>query len=105
MEHAGLKPRVVIDCSHGNSRKDHTRQRKVLSSAVRQRREGRSEIIGVMMESNLLEGKQSIPDDPTELRYGVSITDACIGWDETAELLHWTYQSLAPVFQDQTVRA
>jgi len=105
MEHAGLKPRVVIDCSHGNSRKDHTRQRKVLSSAVRQRREGRSDIIGVMMESNLLEGKQSIPDDPAELRYGVSVTDACIGWDETAELLRWTYQSLAPVSQDQTVRA
>jgi 3-deoxy-7-phosphoheptulonate synthase len=95
MADAGLEPRVVIDCSHGNSRKDHTRQRKVLNSAIRQRIEGRREIIGVMIESNLEPGRQSIPDDPAELQYGVSITDGCIGWPETEELLEWAAKRLS----------
>lgn len=95
MEDAGLEPRVVIDCSHGNSRKNPSRQRKVLNSAVRQRVEGRREIVGIMIESNLEPGRQSIPDDPSELQHGVSITDACIGWPETEELLEWASARLS----------
>ncbi|TVQ39732.1 MAG: 3-deoxy-7-phosphoheptulonate synthase [Spirochaetaceae bacterium] len=91
---AGIEPAVVIDCSHGNSRKDHTRQHKVLRSVVRQRLEGRREIAGFMLESNINPGFQEISTDPAHLQYGVSITDACIGWEETAELLRWVRQQL-----------
>ncbi len=84
---AGLEGRIVVDCAHGNSRKDHTRQEKVLKSVIRQRTEGRKEIVGFMMESNLSEDRQDIPSDPRQLTYGVSITDPCVGWDTTERLL------------------
>ncbi len=89
MAAAAIGPAVVIDCSHGNSRKDHTRQHKVLRSVVRQRIEGRNEIIGFMLESNIHPGRQEVGKEAGRLRYGVSITDACIGWEETADLLRW----------------
>lgn len=91
---AGIDPAVVIDCSHGNSGKDHTRQRKVLRSVVRQRLEGRTELVGLMLESNINPGNQELGAQPAALRYGVSITDPCIGWEETEELLRWAYQRL-----------
>ena len=87
LREAGLEGRIVVDCSHGNSRKDYTRQAKVLKSVIRQRLEGRKEILGFMMESNLSEGRQDIPEDPGQLSYGVSITDPCIGWEMTERLL------------------
>ena len=94
LEEASLPARVMVDCSHMNSRRDHTRQQKVLRSVVRQRVQGQDAIIGFMLESNLKPGKQPIPERPQQLEYGLSITDACIGWDETAELLRWADRKL-----------
>jgi len=79
---SALPERVVIDASHGNSGKDHRRQPVVVADIGEQIANGQSGIVGVMIESFLVEGKQSAP-----LRYGVSITDACIGFQGTIELL------------------
>jgi len=77
---------ILIDCSHDNSSKDHTRQARVCRDALQQVRAGDQRIMGVMVESNLHAGRQNwMPDAP--LRYGVSLTDACIGWEETETLL------------------
>jgi 3-deoxy-7-phosphoheptulonate synthase len=95
MDEAGLVPSVVVDCSHANCGKDHRRQRAVFEDVVRQRTEGRHEIIGVMLESHLFPGRQPLDDDPSALRYGVSITDPCIGWDETEELIRDAARELA----------
>ena len=86
LENAGLAPRLMIDCSHANSNKDHTRQSLVCRDVARQVANGDRHIIGVMMESNLVAGAQKLVQGQ-ELVYGQSITDACIGWDETLGLL------------------
>ncbi len=83
----GLKPAIMVDCSHANSHKKAANQKVVLEDVAKQIKEGNTSIFGVMMESNLLFGKQSIPSDLKLLKYGVSVTDECIGWDETEELL------------------
>jgi len=83
---AGVSERLMVDCSHGNSGKDHRRQREVVKSVITQRTADASPIFGVMLESHLIEGRQDCRD-PSSLVYGQSITDACIGWDETDELL------------------
>jgi 3-deoxy-7-phosphoheptulonate synthase len=80
---AKLPANIVVDCSHGNSRKNHALQSLVLKDVVSQIVEGNRSIKGVMLESNLGEGNQKL-SNPAELRYGVSITDACLGWDATA---------------------
>jgi 3-deoxy-7-phosphoheptulonate synthase len=83
---AGLAPAMMIDCSHANSRKDHTRQPLVCRDVAQQIASGDRRIIGAMLESNLVAGCQKhIPGQP--LVRGQSMTDACIGWDETAPLL------------------
>ncbi|MFK8080833.1 MAG: 3-deoxy-7-phosphoheptulonate synthase [Granulosicoccus sp.] len=82
---AGLPERVMIDCSHANSRKMHRRQRYVCRDVCAQLSDGDSRIMGVMIESNLVEGAQSISNKP--LVRGQSITDACLGWDDTVPLL------------------
>ncbi len=84
---AGLSPRLVVDCSHANSGKVSAQQEVVWDSLVQQRMDGTTAITGMMLESNLEEGNQSIPEDLSKLRYGVSVTDACLGWDKTRELL------------------
>lgn len=91
----GIEPAILIDCSHGNSGKDHTLQKWVLRSLVDQRMAPNPSIIGFMMESNLIAGNQPIPKKREELEYGLSITDACIGWDETEAMIMDAYQSLA----------
>ena len=88
---AGVRSQLLVDCSHGNSSKDHTKQAKAFKDVVEQRVEGNTDIIGCMVESNLAPGKQDLGDAPSQLNYGVSITDACIGWKETEELLTWTH--------------
>ena len=90
----GLPKRVVVDCSHGNSNKDHTKQEVVLNSLIDQIVEGNTSIIGVMLESNLFEGNQPISKDVSCLKYGVSITDKCIGWDATEQLIMAAYERL-----------
>jgi 3-deoxy-7-phosphoheptulonate synthase len=77
-----LEPRLLIDCSHGNCGKDHRRQKIVFESVIEQAAENKA-IAGLMLESHLLPGKQPLGDDPSLLSYGVSITDPCLGWDET----------------------
>ena len=84
---AGLTSRLMVDCSHGNSSKDFRRQVEVLRSVASQIRKGSSHIMGVMLESHLVEGSQKLTDDPTTLAIGQSITDACIDIDTTALLL------------------
>ena len=79
---AGVSPRLMVDCSHANSRKDYTRQMEVAQDVAAQIRNGEQNIMGVMVESHLVEGRQDKPET-----YGQSITDACIGWDTTEELL------------------
>jgi 3-deoxy-7-phosphoheptulonate synthase len=85
-EEAIARP-VMVDCSHGNADKDHTRQSAACREVLRQVRGGQRKIMGLMLESNLEAGKQAWKEG-VNLKYGVSITDACIGWDETAKLLH-----------------
>lgn len=82
-----LHPAVMVDCSHANSNKDPKRQPIVWQSILDQRAEGRREIIGAMLESNLHFGAQSLGTDPSTLQYGVSITDGCMDWEMTEELL------------------
>ncbi|MBT3271644.1 MAG: 3-deoxy-7-phosphoheptulonate synthase, partial [Spirochaetales bacterium] len=87
LREAGIDPAILVDCSHGNSGKDHTLQEWVLRSIVDQRMAPNESIIGFMMESNLFGGKQKIPSDLSELKYGISITDPCISWDDTERML------------------
>jgi 3-deoxy-7-phosphoheptulonate synthase len=82
-----VNPSIVIDCSHANSRKDYTRQKRILRSVVDQVVLGQRAIKGFMIESNLFEGCQSITDDLKQLKYGVSVTDPCLGWEDTKKLL------------------
>ncbi len=84
---ANLPPRIVIDCSHGNSNKDHKQQGKVFASIVEQIANGDTAIVGMMLESHLHEGSQKMTGDPADLRYGVSVTDKCIGWEETERII------------------
>jgi 3-deoxy-7-phosphoheptulonate synthase len=86
LQQAGLPARIMIDCSHANSNKDYQRQSEVCRDVAGQLRQGNRGIIGVMLESNLLAGAQKL-ENASALVYGQSITDACIGWDETYELL------------------
>ncbi len=89
-----LNPRLVIDCSHGNSQKDHTLQSIVFKSVITQINHGNEHIAGLMLESHLFEGKQPL-ENPSGLTYGVSITDSCIGWDETESLILWADEVLS----------
>ncbi len=83
---SGLAPALMIDCSHANSRKDHTRQPAVCRDVAAQIAGGDTRIIGLMLESNLVSGAQKhVRGRP--LTYGQSVTDACIGWEETVPLL------------------
>ena len=82
LTNAGVSPRLMVDCSHANSRKDYTRQMEVAQDVAAQIRNGEQNIMGVMVESHLVEGRQDKPET-----YGQSITDACIGWDTTEEML------------------
>ncbi|OLF09711.1 3-deoxy-7-phosphoheptulonate synthase [Actinophytocola xinjiangensis] len=84
---AGLRPRVVIDASHDNSRKDHVRQAVVAGEIAEQVATGAHGVAGVMLESNLVAGRQDLHPG-TPLVYGQSITDACLSWDTTADVLH-----------------
>lgn len=83
---AKLPVNIVVDCSHANSRKNHALQTLVMKDVVNQIADGNRSIKGVMLESNLFEGNQKL-GKPADLRYGVSITDACLSWDTTEACL------------------
>jgi 3-deoxy-7-phosphoheptulonate synthase len=87
LEKAGLPGSIVVDCSHGNSNKDPGLQALVAENVTNQILEGNRSIVGLMLESNLSWGSQPIPSNRDELRYGVSVTDACIDWETTEGLL------------------
>ena len=87
LEKAGLAPNIMVDCSHANSNKDYTLQPLVLENVANQIVEGNRSILGVMIESNLEAGNQSIPAELSELKHGVSITDACLDWPATETAL------------------
>ena len=83
-----LKQCLIIDCSHDNSKKDYKKQKLVVRDIITQKKYGNKSIKGIMLESNIYEGKQTIPVNIKELKYGISITDSCIGWEETELLLN-----------------
>ena len=91
---ANLPPRLVIDCSHGNSNKDYKIQPVVLENLIQQIVDGNTSIVGMMLESNLHEGNQPIPSQLEQLKYGVSVTDKCIGWEETEKIILAAHQKL-----------
>jgi 3-deoxy-7-phosphoheptulonate synthase len=90
---AGLPALLMIDCSHDNSGKNPRLQPHVLRSVVQQRLDGNASIIGAMIESHLEDGSQS--PDKGKLKYGVSITDGCLGWTKTESLLKYAHDMLA----------
>ncbi len=96
-----LEPRLIVDCSHGNCGKDHTKQTLVFRTVIDQAMVNPA-IAGLMLESHLFPGKQPLYDDLNFLSYGVSITDPCLGWDETEELLRSTSISLVQKWCSQT---
>lgn len=88
LENASLIPRIMVDCSHGNSQKKFQNQIKVLEDLCDQIRSGDDTVSGIMIESNLVEGNQKMsPDGLDNLVYGKSVTDACVGWDETVRMV------------------
>ena len=92
---AGLPPVMMVDCSHANSFKQHARQEDVWRDVIQQRMAGTRSLAGLMVESYLHEGAQPFPRPRSELRPGVSITDACLGWDVTERMLRWGHAALA----------
>ena len=92
---AKLPAVLMVDCSHANSGKQHARQEDVWRSAIEQRVAGNRALIGAMVESYLSEGNQPFPRKPSELRYGVSITDPCLGWETTERMLRQGHAALA----------
>lgn len=84
---AGLEPRVLVDCSHAQTKKDYRKQPEVLATLIAQVRSGNRAIMGVMLESNIEAGNQPIVPDRTKLKYGVSVTDPCIDWPTTERCL------------------
>jgi 3-deoxy-7-phosphoheptulonate synthase len=98
---AGLAPNLVVDCSHGNSLKDYKRQGEVVENCVDQIIDGNKSIIGFMLESNLFEGNQSVTEDLSLLKYGVSVTDACIGWEETEKVITHIHERLEDVLPNR----
>ncbi|MGM3159185.1 3-deoxy-7-phosphoheptulonate synthase [Dickeya undicola] len=95
MHDAGLNPALMIDCSHGNSSKDYRRQPLVVESVIEQIKSGNRSIIGLMLESHIHEGNQSSEQPRADMRYGVSVTDACISWESTETLLRSVHNELS----------
>ena len=86
----GLPERVMVDCSHANSGKEPTQQETAWKSVIEQKKSGTPGILGLMLESHLQEGRQNISaQGAAGLQYGVSVTDACMGWKQTESLLRW----------------
>lgn len=98
---AGLRPSLMVDCSHANSNKNHELQPLVAKNVSHQIQEGNKSIIGIMLESHLHGGNQSSEQPISQMRYGVSVTDACIDWPTTETLLRETAAELAPCLAER----
>jgi len=94
LKDANLAPRIVIDCSHGNSNKDYKLQAFAFENIIQQILDGSTSIVGMMLESNLYEGNQPIPNNLEQLKYGISVTDKCIAWEETEKIILTAYEKL-----------
>lgn len=82
-----LRSKIVVDCSHGNSNKDHNNQPLVFAEVIKQVKDGNRSIAGLMIESFLEAGNQSLTEDKSKLKYGVSITDKCVDWQTTENMI------------------
>lgn len=87
LKKAGLPANIIVDCSHANSYKKPELQPLVMADVINQVLNGNRALLGVMIESNIVAGNQKIPEDLSQLKYGCSVTDACIDWDSTASML------------------
>jgi len=101
LDKAGLANNIMIDCSHANSSKDPALQPLVAENATNQIIDGNKSIVGLMIESNLAWGNQSIPADLSQLEYGVSVTDACIDWETTEKCLVEMNEKLKPALANR----
>ncbi len=97
LEKANVPKNIMVDCSHANSNKQPELQPKVIEDVSNQVIAGNQSIIGLMIESHIHEGNQSIPEDLSQLKYGVSVTDGCINWETTAESLRAMRNSLKDI--------
>lgn len=88
LKKAQLPQRLMVDCSHGNCQKNFKKQHEVFSSVLEQIEKGNDKIFGLMLESHLESGNQPLSEDPALLKYAVSITDPCLNWKETEELVY-----------------
>jgi len=95
LKEAGASPNLVVDCSHANSDKDYRLQHVAWNDVVGQRAAGNRTVVGLMLESNLNPGSQKLTGNRADLKEGVSITDGCIGWDETESLILSAHRRLA----------
>jgi len=95
LKNENIPANIMIDCSHANSNKNHELQPLVMDNVCNQIIDGNTSIIGVMIESNIHAGNQGIPDDLSQLQYGISVTDACIDWETTEKMLLKTAEKLA----------
>ncbi len=98
---AKLPTNIVVDCSHANSFKKPELQPLVMTDIVNQIRGGNKSLVGVMIESNLEAGNQSIPADLSQLKYGCSVTDACVDWDTTEKMIRDTAVMLRDVLPER----
>ncbi|QIB52515.1 MULTISPECIES: 3-deoxy-7-phosphoheptulonate synthase [Pseudomonas] len=101
LEKAGVPTNIMIDCSHANSNKDPGLQPLVMENVANQILEGNNSIIGLMVESHINWGNQSIPPDLADLKYGVSVTDACIDWDTTVKSIRNMHHKLKDVLPER----
>ncbi len=101
LQKEALNPHLLIDCSHGNSQRNYLLQANVFRSCIEQIANGNNNIFGLMLESHLKEGKQEIQKN---LSYGVSITDSCIGWEETESLIRGADEALSPTWINSVQR-
>ncbi|NMG01071.1 3-deoxy-7-phosphoheptulonate synthase [Aromatoleum toluolicum] len=96
---AKLPQNIVVDCSHANSWKKPDLQPLVMKDVIHQIREGNQSVVGLMIESFIEPGNQPIPADLSQLKYGCSVTDACVGWDDTADMIRKAHAVLSEALQ------
>jgi 3-deoxy-7-phosphoheptulonate synthase len=101
LEKGELQQSLLVDCSHSNSGKRHEQQLAVWADILKQKQNGNRSIVGVMIESNICSGNQPFPEEPGNLRYGVSITDECISWGETERMLREGASFMSNLVQQQ----
>lgn len=95
LKNQSIRPKLLVDCSHGNSGKEARRQKTAFLSVIEQAVSGNRSIAGIMLESHIFGGKQPLATNPAQLLYGVSITDSCLSWEETESLLLWADSRLS----------